>query len=485
MKAKEIIGEGVLGGIGKVLQKVGGKMVDKSAAKAVEPVASKAPGIAKKVGGAIIRNPVKSTIGAATAYNLATDPDLGKKDIPTAVGDALGRTYKQGKKLAGAAWDSATRDDDTAVATTPGSGQSGKPSSSQSEKEFSSDVDHPVAAPEPDSGNYVQDMERRIQKNFDRWPGQQNESIKKKFAIAEKSKEEKEDPLAAIQRGIYGQESGYGKAKTDRPNYAGATGPMQIMPGTFDWLKSLKLIPQDYDIRNPKHNKEAGNALIAHYYKKYQGDPAKVAAAYYGGPGAINKDGTINTHWKDKKNPKAPTVGEYINQTLAKANLPAVAGTTALAGVPKGSGAKPSSGADVEKVIQMPDFSKGYKVNDKFVPLTDKGRGEPTDYTQAYTKAKQSMGYSPDEMLRQANAELLAKRSGTITKPEPTPVVSKAAVTPEPSTKSVVPSKSKDDKETGSWDKIKTSNVPLEEQQPITEHINKEIQDILRLSGKR
>ena len=86
-------------------------------------------------------------------------------------------------------------------------------------------------------------------------------------------------------------------------------------------------------------------------------------------------------------------------------------------------------------------------------------------------------------MLRQANAELLAKRSGTITKPEPTPVVSKAAVTPEPSNKSVVPTKSKDDKETGSWDKVKTSSVPLEEQ--VTKHINKEIQDILRLSGKQ
>lgn len=135
--------------------------------------------------------------------------------------------------------------------------------------------------------------------------------------------EQKLDPkvLAAIQQGIYGNESGYGKAKTDKPNYAGARGPMQIMPGTFDDMKKKGIIPQDYDIKNPEQNKAAGDALIAHYYKKYEGDPAKVFAAYYAGPGSINKDGTINSHWKDKKNPKAPNVGQYIDQGLSKAGL--------------------------------------------------------------------------------------------------------------------------------------------------------------------
>ena len=52
-----------------------------------------------------------------------------------------------------------------------------------------------------------------------------------------------------------------------------------------------------------------------------------------------------------------------------------------------------------------------------------------------------------------------------------------AASTPSPGTK--------DDKQTGSWDKVKTTIAPLEEQDRITESINKEIQDILRLSGKR
>jgi hypothetical protein len=497
MKAKEIIDEGALGSIGKALQKVGGSMVAKSAAKVAEPAVEKGSGIAGKafkVGKALATNPIKTAIG----YNILTDPDKFNNSIPTTIGNAIGNTYRQGKQLAGAAWDAATRDDDTAVVSTPGAKtspqQSAKPSAAAAEKEFDHGNDQPSAAPEPESDSYVQDMERRIQKNFNSWPGEQNESVKKKSAITEK---EKEDPLAAIQRGIYGQESGSGKAKTDRPNYAGAMGPMQIMPGTFDWIKTLKLIPQDYDIKNPKHNKEAGNALIAHYYKKYNGDTAKVAAAYYGGPGAINKDGTINTQWRDKKNPKAPTVGQYIDQTLAKANLPATGATVALAGVPKGGGAKPSttlptvdivkplSGPSGEKLVQMPDFSQGFKSGDKFIPQTKQGYGEPVDYKQAYTTSKQSMGLSRDEAMKLAAAERQATQSN---QPYDEPAALKAIREPALKTLATVATPApgtKDDKQTGSWDKVKTTNAPLEEQDRITESINKEIQDILRLSGKR
>jgi hypothetical protein len=124
--------------------------------------------------------------------------------------------------------------------------------------------------------------------------------------------------LKTIQANVYGQESGSGSADTTKPNYAGAIGPMQIMPGTFDWLKQSGKIPQEYDIKNPEQNKAAGDALLSHYHDKYGGDPAKVYAAYYAGPGAVNKDGSINTHWRDLKNDKAPTVGQYIEQAMAR-----------------------------------------------------------------------------------------------------------------------------------------------------------------------
>jgi hypothetical protein len=127
---------------------------------------------------------------------------------------------------------------------------------------------------------------------------------------------EKEKPkysVEDVQNMVYGQESTYGKVKTDKPNYAGAVGPMQILPDTWTGLKKKGLIPQEYDINNPEHNKAGGNALIADAYSRHGGDADKVLAEYYGGGGAI-KNGEIQTSNRDLKNPNAPTVGEYIDQ---------------------------------------------------------------------------------------------------------------------------------------------------------------------------
>jgi hypothetical protein len=129
------------------------------------------------------------------------------------------------------------------------------------------------------------------------------------------------DVVSALKQGIFSQESSSGKADTSKPNYAGAMGPMQIKQGTFDDLKKDGLIPKDYDIANPQHNKIAGEKLIDKYAKDYKNDPDKIAAAYYGGPGAINKDGSINLDWRDKLNPNAPTVGQYIQQVKEKSGL--------------------------------------------------------------------------------------------------------------------------------------------------------------------
>jgi len=140
------------------------------------------------------------------------------------------------------------------------------------------------------------------------------------------------DTLAAVKRGVYSQESTSGQADTSKPNYAGAVGPMQVTQSTFDKVKNLGLIPQTHDINNPEHNIEAGQKLLGHYHNKYNGDVDKMLAAYYGGEGAINKDGTINLDQRDPKNPKAPTVGQYIEQVKQKAGLGGaptqVAGTT-------------------------------------------------------------------------------------------------------------------------------------------------------------
>jgi len=120
-----------------------------------------------------------------------------------------------------------------------------------------------------------------------------------------------------LQNMIFAQESNSGKAKTDIPNYAGAVGPMQITKPTFENLKKKGLIPAGYDINNPVHNKEAGNALISDAYNRHGGDADKVLAEYYAGPNVI-KNGQIQTDWKDLKNPKAPNVGQYVEQSKSK-----------------------------------------------------------------------------------------------------------------------------------------------------------------------
>lgn len=127
-----------------------------------------------------------------------------------------------------------------------------------------------------------------------------------------------DDVLPKLQKAVFRTESSSGKADTAKPGIQGAIGPMQITPDTFDTAKRLKLIPADYDINNTTHNKEAGNNLLAYYYNKYDRDPDKTLAAYHGGEGAINKDGSINYDRKDKL---GTSIGAYIDLNKARAGL--------------------------------------------------------------------------------------------------------------------------------------------------------------------
>ena len=106
--------------------------------------------------------------------------------------------------------------------------------------------------------------------------------------------------IAAISDAVLGQESSYGKADTSKPGIQGAVGPGQILPSTFAQYQKEGVIPKDWDVNNPEHNKVASSLLISHYYDKYNGDVDKVLAAYHGGEGAIKSDGSINLDAKDK-----------------------------------------------------------------------------------------------------------------------------------------------------------------------------------------
>jgi hypothetical protein len=573
MKAKEIIGEGLGSLLGKGLVKLGSKMAGKgaAAAKAVEPVVDKGPGLASKatgkVIGAVARNPIKSTIAGATAYNLATDPSSDKLSVD-ALGRALGKTYQQGKKLAGAAWDTATKDDNTGVATSPetpaGSSQAANPSSNKPEKEFDYGDNQPVAAPDPDSDSdgYVQGLEKRIQQRYKSWPEEQNESIKKKFAIAEANKVdldkelEKHFPDPYVRRAIASRISRESSSQNvGELSYRNTSNKRirekfpqlrRYSDSQLDALKKddkqffdtaySKIGGYQYRGRGPiqitgranyeKLDKDLGlNGALVKDPDLLLKDPAisKAATIQYLKNAGLNK--TYNTQ-KDAHQAVIAVVGgaAYAPGTqLGKSELAAVSGTggdTKIAGTPRGGSAKPSdttvaakpaAGPSGEKLIQMPDFSQGFKVGDKFVPQTKQGYGEPVDYKQAYTKAKSDMGISPAEALKQANDELLAKRAAVQRTParamtEPTSVVPKTPAKepekilpkePEVQPVNIIPplsAVSKDpeiNKSDDAWDKfintVTMGRVPPEEKERIRvpESINKEIQDILRLAGKR
>jgi hypothetical protein len=123
--------------------------------------------------------------------------------------------------------------------------------------------------------------------------------------------------LAPLIKSIYEQESSSGKVDTSKQNYAGAKGPMQVTKDTFDNMKDAGMLPEDYSFDNVSHLAQAGVVLIQDLARRYDNDPEKIAAAYYGGPKAVTKSG-IRREQRDKKNPKAPTVGEYADQVLAR-----------------------------------------------------------------------------------------------------------------------------------------------------------------------
>jgi hypothetical protein len=125
----------------------------------------------------------------------------------------------------------------------------------------------------------------------------------------------------AVQKGLFAQESSSGAADTSKPNAQGVQGPMQIKDTTFQMYQDQGIIPKNFRIDNPRQNKIAGDLISDHLFDKHNGNVDKVFAEYYGGPGAINKDGTINVNQRNPQRPNDPTVGQYIEQAKQKAGI--------------------------------------------------------------------------------------------------------------------------------------------------------------------
>lgn len=190
--------------------------------------------------------------------------------------------------------------------------------------------------------------------------------------------------LGEVQQMVYGQESNSGKADTSKPNYAGAHGPMQITQGTWEGLKKQGLIPKDYDINNPEHNKAGGNALIADAYKRHGGNADKVLAEYYAGGKAVEGD-KIRTDFRDLKNPNAPTVGQYIEQ------------------------AKNRLGDDVSRLIMGTANSKE---PEQKTPTTPTNQPASVSDIKLFGQGKVSEGLKPEEKMQAAKESFKPLREG-------------------------------------------------------------------------
>ena len=135
-------------------------------------------------------------------------------------------------------------------------------------------------------------------------------------------------PLEGLPTPFYAQESSSGKADTSKPGVQGAQGPMQVTKDTFDTYKSKGIIPKDYDLNDPGQAYASGILILNDLHKKHGQDINKVAAEYFGGPGAINADGTINVGRADAS---GKTIGSYVNDIRKRMNLPPVEMATAQA----------------------------------------------------------------------------------------------------------------------------------------------------------
>lgn len=121
-------------------------------------------------------------------------------------------------------------------------------------------------------------------------------------------------PLELLARATFGQESGSGRNTSD--SYAGAKGPMQVMPDTF---KSVA--DQGWNITDPYYNTRAGIRYLKQGWQASGGNPNLTAAYYYGGPGGMNKLAN-GIAVGDPRNPNAPNTKQYAEQVVGRMNIP-------------------------------------------------------------------------------------------------------------------------------------------------------------------
>ena len=121
-------------------------------------------------------------------------------------------------------------------------------------------------------------------------------------------------------RALYGQESG--SDASAGTSVDGAKGGMQVLPGTF------KQMMPNGDPNNPADLMRAGIRYAKMLGDKFGGDPARIAAGYFSGPGNVNP-GEGQPYLADTKDGNGKSVSSYVQDIAAKAAPPKWSAITA------------------------------------------------------------------------------------------------------------------------------------------------------------
>lgn len=110
--------------------------------------------------------------------------------------------------------------------------------------------------------------------------------------------------LDATKRAIHLNESG--GAANAPTSLKGAVGGRQIMPGTF-----AQYAKPGERIDNPEDNAAVGDRIVEDLFRRFGGDPERVAVGYFSGPGNVSEPGSP-TAWKVDKHDGKKFTSDYV-----------------------------------------------------------------------------------------------------------------------------------------------------------------------------
>lgn len=116
---------------------------------------------------------------------------------------------------------------------------------------------------------------------------------------------------AAVKSAILNQESGNNSGiGTSVDN---AQGPGQILPATFN-----QYARPGESISNPNDNRAVSGRIIDDYMARYNGDAARVAVAYFSGPGNVSPQGSPNPWITDRHDGNGKSVSGYVGDVAVR-----------------------------------------------------------------------------------------------------------------------------------------------------------------------